>query len=225
MGSSREESNNTSETVVAAPTVVDAFPIGMDSGPDVMLGSFSPEVCGPVSGSPVDAVADLPKCLPGRVGCRPPGLVPRWRLAGRAPSLRSVHLHQSVVWVLDARFVTQPTALRTMRRHLHLHSLSRDQAMDAAIQLHRDVCLMATNLDVLDQYVLSLQGTASKILKLGWIHVVFRRRRWLRVPWDPGSSVLLSRWRLLVCSDPHWTRLRCHRTYAKGQLFLKLTLI
>ena len=26
---------------------------------------------------------------------------------------------------------------------------------------------MATNLDVLDQYALSLQGTASKILKLG----------------------------------------------------------
>ena len=33
--------------------------------------------------------------------------------------------------------------------------------------LHRDVCLMATNLDVLDQYALSLQGTASKILELG----------------------------------------------------------
>ena len=39
--------------------------------------------------------------------------------------------------------------------------------MDAAIQLHRDVCMMATNLDVLDQYALSLQGIASKMLKLG----------------------------------------------------------
>ena len=39
--------------------------------------------------------------------------------------------------------------------------------MDVAIQLHRDVCLMATNLDILDQYALSLQGTASKILVLG----------------------------------------------------------
>ena len=39
--------------------------------------------------------------------------------------------------------------------------------MDAAIQLHRDVCLVTTNLDVLDQYALSLQGTASKILELG----------------------------------------------------------
>ena len=47
-----------------------------------------------------------------------------------------------------------------------LHSLSREQAIDAAHQLHRDVCLMTTNLDVLDQYVLCLQGTASKILEL-----------------------------------------------------------
>ena len=42
---------------------------------------------------------------------------------------------------------------------------SRDQAMAAAIQLHRDVCLMATNLDILDQYTVSLKGTASKILE------------------------------------------------------------
>ena len=47
-----------------------------------------------------------------------------------------------------------------------LHSLSRDQALDAALQLHRDVCLMTTNLDVLD-HVLCLQGTASNILELG----------------------------------------------------------
>ena len=38
--------------------------------------------------------------------------------------------------------------------------------MDAALQLQRDVCLMTTNLDVLDQYVLCLQGMASKILEL-----------------------------------------------------------
>ena len=39
--------------------------------------------------------------------------------------------------------------------------------MDAAIQLHWDACLMTTNLDVLEQYALSLQGTVSKILELG----------------------------------------------------------
>ena len=48
-----------------------------------------------------------------------------------------------------------------------LDMLSRDQAMAAAIQLHRDVCLVTTNLDILDQYTLLLQGTASKILQSG----------------------------------------------------------
>ena len=47
-----------------------------------------------------------------------------------------------------------------------LDSLSCGQAIEAARQLHRDVCLMTTNLNVLDQYVLCLQGTASKMLEL-----------------------------------------------------------
>ena len=46
-----------------------------------------------------------------------------------------------------------------------LDTLSRDQAMTAAMQLHKDACLMNTNLDILDQYALSLHGTASKILE------------------------------------------------------------
>ena len=37
--------------------------------------------------------------------------------------------------------------------------------MSAVIQLHRDACLMNTNLDILDQYALSLHGAASKILE------------------------------------------------------------
>ena len=44
-------------------------------------------------------------------------------------------------------------------------TLSRDQAMTASMRLHRDACLMKTNLDILDQYALALHGTASKILQ------------------------------------------------------------
>ena len=44
-------------------------------------------------------------------------------------------------------------------------TLSRDQAMTAAMRLHRDACLMKTNLDILDQYALALHRTASKILQ------------------------------------------------------------
>ena len=47
-----------------------------------------------------------------------------------------------------------------------LNKLSRDQAITAAVHLQRDVGLMQTNLDVLDQYTLSLQGTASKMIEL-----------------------------------------------------------
>ena len=44
-------------------------------------------------------------------------------------------------------------------------TLSKDQTMKAAMQLHRDACLMQTNLDILDQYALALHGTASKLLQ------------------------------------------------------------
>ena len=37
---------------------------------------------------------------------------------------------------------------------------------DKARQLQHDTCLMTSNLNVLDQYVLGLQGTASKLLEL-----------------------------------------------------------
>ena len=63
--------------------------------------------------------------------------------------------------------VPESASLLEMGSGMWLHSLSRDQAMDAALQLHKDVCLMTTNLDVLDQYILCMQSTASKILELG----------------------------------------------------------
>ena len=42
--------------------------------------------------------------------------------------------------------------------------LSRDQAVTAAVHLQCDVGLMQTNVDVLDQYALSLQKAASRII-------------------------------------------------------------
>ena len=44
-------------------------------------------------------------------------------------------------------------------------TLSRDRGLTAAMQLHKDACLMQTNLDILDQYALALHGTASTILQ------------------------------------------------------------
>ena len=44
--------------------------------------------------------------------------------------------------------------------------LSRDQAVMAAVHLQRDVGLMQTNVDVLDQYALSLQKAASRMIDI-----------------------------------------------------------
>ena len=93
-----------------------------------------------------------------------------------------------------------------------LHSLTRDQAMDAAIQQHWDVCLMATNRDVMDQYAVSLQGTASKMLELGLDSRVFPRQKSLWVHWDPESAALPCRWRQWVWGVPYWIRLWCFKT-------------
>ena len=68
--------------------------------------------------------------------------------------------------------------------------------MAAAIQLHRDVCLMTTNLDILDQYALSLQGTASKMLEISLGSSDF-----------PSADVAadgMFRWKLWGSGDPRW---------------------
>ena len=92
-----------------------------------------------------------------------------------------------------------------------LHSLLREQAIDMARQLHRDVCLMTTNLD--DKYVLCLQDTASKILELSLGSRDFPSRRWLLVPWDPGPAGLQCRWRPWVCGDFLWIQRSARELY------------
>ena len=58
--------------------------------------------------------------------------------------------------------VPESASLLEMGPGQWLDTLSREKAMAVAIQLHRDVCLMTMNLD---QYALSLQGAASKMLE------------------------------------------------------------
>ena len=102
--------------------------------------------------------------------------------------------------------VPESANLLEMGLGMWLHSLSRYQAMDAALQLHRDVCPMTTNLDVLDQYVLCLQGTASKILELGLEPRGFPSAEVAAGAMGPGSAELLYRWRQWDCGGPRWIR-------------------
>ena len=75
------------KAVFDTQTVVDALPIGMDSGSDVLANLSLTDAHRPFSGSPVPSVADLPNYWTGRVGRHSPGLVPRWRLAWEGPFL------------------------------------------------------------------------------------------------------------------------------------------
>ena len=60
--------------------------------------------------------------------------------------------------------VPQSAGLIELSGRQWVSKLSRDQAITAAVHLQRDVGLMQTNVDVLDQYALSLQKAASRII-------------------------------------------------------------
>ena len=98
----------------------------------------------------------------------------------RAPSWRRDRRSRSARWIRVVHSGTPHTECQTMpsRREsmvfcyllLELsgrqwvNHLSMDQAVIAAVHLQRDVGLMQTNVDVLDQYTLSLQKAASRII-------------------------------------------------------------
>ena len=60
--------------------------------------------------------------------------------------------------------VPQSAGLIELSGRQWVDKLSRDQAIMAAVHLQRDVGLMQTNVDVLDQYALSLQKAAAIII-------------------------------------------------------------
>ena len=116
-------------------------------------------------------------------------VVPRWRLAREGPFLEErsagpgCAFRKTTYRVSDyaepageyglilnhPRFiewigVPQSAGLLKLSKRLWVNKLSRDQAVMAAVHLQHDVGLMQTNVDVLDQYVLSLQKAASRII-------------------------------------------------------------
>ena len=71
-----------------------------------------------------------------------------------------LHHRRFVEWIE----VPQSAGLIEFSGSQWVDKLSRDQAVMAAVHLQRDVGLMQTNVDVLDQYALSLQKAASRII-------------------------------------------------------------
>ena len=62
--------------------------------------------------------------------------------------------------------VPQSDGLLKLSGRQWVNKLSRDQAVTAAVHLQCDVGLMQTNVDVLDQYALSPQKAASRIIDI-----------------------------------------------------------
>ena len=73
--------------------------------------------------------------------------------------------------------VPQSAGLLELGGRQWVDKLSRDQAVTAAVHLQRDVGLMQTNVDVLDQYALSLQKAASRIIDHCLGPLCIRRRK------------------------------------------------
>ena len=120
-------------------------------------------------------------------------MVPRWRLAREGPfleersaeSIRSLGpgcafrnttyrasdyaepageygLPRFLEWIR----VPQSAGLLELSSRQWVDRLSRGEAVTAAVHLQHDVGLMQTNVDVLDQYALSLQKAASRIIDI-----------------------------------------------------------
>ena len=79
-------------------------------------------------------------------------------------NLTGVQIHYS--WFLEWVGAPEYARLLGCVSNKWIRSLTWLQTIDFACQLQRDACLMTSNLSVLDQYALSLNGTASDILEL-----------------------------------------------------------
>ena len=104
------------------------------------------------------------------LGC--PGFRPGVCFSQYYPQIFGFHLTVREAWaaVTPPRFlewIGAPESTRLLDKgpSAWLHSLSREHAIEAARQLHRDVCLLTSNLNILDQYVMCLQGAAATILE------------------------------------------------------------
>ena len=94
--------------------------------------------------------------------------VPRWRLAYHVSDYAEPTGDYGLL-LSHPRFVewigvSQSAGLLELSGGQWVDKLSREQAVTAAVHQQRDVRLMQTNVDVLDQYVLSLQKAASRII-------------------------------------------------------------
>ena len=195
MGSSREESFTPSEVVVIVPPVGDVYPVQTeellaDSPLPTAEGLLADLLWAPVAprppgisehGNPCSSdKGKVPRWWLAREG---PFLAERstatlrsvgagcafrctsYRVSDYASPTGEFGIPLDHPRFLECIGVPESASLLDMSPGWWINALSWDKAMATAVRLQRDVCLMTTNLDILDQYALSLQSTASKMIE------------------------------------------------------------
>ena len=82
-----------------------------------------------------------------------------------------LHLHDPRL----LEYVDAPESARLLSRapEYWMHHMGRDQAMSAALQLQHDAGLILSNLQVLGQFVTSLNRMSSEVMRLAFAHKPF----------------------------------------------------
>ena len=91
-------------------------------------------------------------------------------------------------------YVGAPESARSLTRapgHW-VQTMDRDVGVAAALQLQRDTGLMTSNLQVLGQFVTSLNRMSSEVMRLAL--GCFHRMLWTPFRWYPGHIVPPSTW-------------------------------
>ena len=93
-------------------------------------------------------------------------------------------------------YVGAPESARLLSRtpEYWLHHMGRDRAMSAALQLQHDVGLILSNLQVIGQFVTSLNRMSSEVMRVAFAHEPF-----------PMEAVQSSPWRRLIVSGGRLT--------------------
>ena len=107
-----------------------------------------------------------------------------------------LHLHDPRL----LEYVGAPESARLLSRapEYWMHHMGRDRAMSAALQLQHDAGLILSNLQVLGQFVTSLNRMSSEVMRLAFAHKPFPSSQWRRIiEYDGRPTTCLS----LLCDS------------------------
>ena len=193
--------------LAVTPSVGEQVPVSSVEPPDLSReGPF--DVDQTVSGS-----GAAPRVLESLPGCQ--YRMTSYNAADRTDLDPAYGLH-----LLDPRFleyVGAPESARLLSPapDYWIHHMDRHQAISAALQLQHDVGLIMSNLQVLGQFVTSLNRMSSEVMRLAFGQENTRRRSlWRRLHVSGRQPITWLRWVCGVCLVPRRLLGRCRPRHA-----------